>query len=290
MELSSPADHSNDWHTGGFVIGIDMGPTYFVASYSFHNDGIPSAQVAPSVICKWPGPLHCCMADIKTPSKISYDANGGISWGLHIEGKQHVISWFELLLVDDNDLQPTFRDLDYIQESRRIIGVLGKNPIEMVGDFLGKVFEHIVMCIGQEKGEDFVNGKPFHVVITVPAFLGGIQLDRMKEAIGLSEILSARPNRVLKTTYKFVTEPEAATVTIAPELNRCDILIPGDSFIVVNLGGGTTDCISYVVDDTERFELREVVEGDGAIGGAVLLYQSFRMAIKKKIMDEECRS
>lgn len=45
-----------------------------------------------------------------------------------------------------------------------------------------------------------------------------------------------------------------------------------------------------MVDDTERFELREVVEGDGTIGGAVLLYQSFRMAIKKKIMDEECRS
>ncbi|KAI0849945.1 hypothetical protein F5Y00DRAFT_252593 [Daldinia vernicosa] len=287
MELFNPVDYSKDWDGGCFVIGIDMGTTYSGVSYSFHKNGLPSDQIVPTTFRLWPGPASWDNKDIKIPSKISYDANGSISWGLETEGKQRIISWFKMLLVDDDDLRPEFQDSEYIQEAKFTMDALGKNPTQVVADFLGKIFEYVVVYMGQEKGDDFVEKKPFHVIITVPAIWRGGPLQRMREALKLSGILRSRRNQVPQTTYRFVTEPEAAALATVPELNKWDTLLPGTSFVIADLGGGTADCISYVVNSTEPFELREIVEGDGALCGGVFLHQSFNMAMKKKALEQE---
>ncbi|KAI1479726.1 hypothetical protein F4774DRAFT_425652 [Daldinia eschscholtzii] len=287
MELFKPVDYSKDWVKGGFVIGIDFGTTYSGASYCYHKNGLPNDQVTISTLCLWPGPPTLDTMDIKIPTKISYDADGGIVWGLETEDKQNVISWFKLLLVDYDELQPEFRDSKQVQEAKRLMGVLGKTPVQVVADFLGKIFKHVVSYMGREKSDDFVKANPFHVVITVPAIWKGRALTRMQEAVELSDILRDRPNDVPKTTVRFTTEPEAAALATLPELKKWDTLLPGNSFVVADLGGGTIDCASYVVNDNEPFELREIVEGDGALCGASFLHQSFSIAIKKKVLDQE---
>ncbi|KAI1654054.1 hypothetical protein F4813DRAFT_399429 [Daldinia decipiens] len=287
MDLFNAVDYSKDWDSGGFVIGIDIGTTYSGSLYSFHKNGLLNDQIVSSTLCLWPGPLSQDAMDIKVPSKISYDVNGIISWGLGTKGKKHAISWFKMLLADNDDLHPEFRDSEYIQEARRIMNTLGKNPIQVVADFLGKVFEYVVVYRGREKGDSFVEKRPFLVIITVPAIWRGGPLKRMKQALEISGILNHRSNQVPQTTYRFVTEPEAAALATVPELNKWDTLLPGSSFVVADLGGGTADCISYVVNSTEPFELREIVEGDGALCGAVFLDQSFNMAMKKKVFEQE---
>ncbi|KAI1466472.1 uncharacterized protein F4812DRAFT_460742 [Daldinia caldariorum] len=287
MELFNPVDYSKNWTKGGFLIGIDIGTTYSGASYAYHKRGILKDQVTISTLCLWPAPPGVNLGDIKIPSTVSYDVNGNITWGLGNEGKEHVISWFKLLLLDDNDLPPEFRESKQTQEAKRLIGVFGKSPVQVVADLLRNIFEHIVVYMGREKTDKFVKENPFHVILTVPAIWKGRALIRMQEAVELSGILADRPNQVLKTTYMFATEPEAAALATLPELRKWDTLLPGNTFVVADLGGGTIDCVSYVINSHEPFELRKIVEGGGALCGAVFLHQSFNMAIKKKVFDPE---
>lgn len=64
----------------------------------------------------------------------------------------------------------------------------------------------------------------------------------MTQALELCGILDARRNGVAQTTYKFVTEPEAASMAAIPEIERSNSLSLGDSFMVADVGGGTVVC------------------------------------------------
>lgn len=83
-----------------------------------------------------------------------------------------------------------------------------------------------------------------------------------------------------ETTLTFISEPEAAALaTLSGVDGRCDIHVrssstmhsiswinlvqEGDSFVVVDCGGGTVDIISYKVTSTEPMVVREVVQGQG---------------------------
>ncbi|KAI1802952.1 hypothetical protein F4811DRAFT_572493 [Daldinia bambusicola] len=182
MELFNPVDYSKNWNGGGFLIGIDIGTTYSGASYAYHKDGILKCQVTILTLRLWPGPPGVNLGDIKIPSTISYDVNGAVTWGLGNQGKQHVISWFKLLLVDDDDLRSEFHESKQLQEAKRLMSISRKSPVQVVADLPRNIFEHIVVYMGQEKTNKFVKETPFHLVITVPAIWKGRALEGVHRA------------------------------------------------------------------------------------------------------------
>lgn len=59
-----------------------------------------------------------------------------------------------------------------------------------------------------------------------------------------------------------IKEPEAAALWTTKKLDIA--LIPGDSFVVCDAGGGTVDLITYEVEKTlPRIHVKELVPGTG---------------------------
>lgn len=141
---------------------------------------------------------------------------------------------------DEADVQPTMHDLDRIRQAKSIIQREEKTPVEVIADNLEGLFNNSIQEMRKERGGNVVDDHPFHLVITVPAVWKEGAIRRMKKALDLSGALGPRPNRIPGTTYKFLTEPEVAGMASFQSLAGSDTLVPGDSFVVADLGGGTT--------------------------------------------------
>lgn len=64
-------------------------------------------------------------------------------------------------------------------------------------------------------------------------------------------------------------------------------LAPGDTFVLVDAGGGTTDLISYTIKSLEPFEITEAAAGSGDCCGGVFLDNAFRDLITSKLSGVE---
>ncbi|KAI1415137.1 hypothetical protein F5Y13DRAFT_196492 [Hypoxylon sp. FL1857] len=256
------------WTNGVLVLALDFGVTFTGISYSVLKSPSEDRRVDPTTIVSWPGQgIHNWHAP-KTPSAIAYE-NGTCFWGHPAMEKHNVIQWFKLFLMDEN-LPDYLKNSPRIQQVSAIIQSSGKTAVEVAADYFRKVFEHSLEQIRHARGDSLKHAA----------------LRNMERALELSGILDVRPNGVAQTTYKFVTEPEAASMVAIPDLDGWDNLFINDSFVVVDMGGGTVDCISYTVNDIGPLRIREVVEGDGDLCGAWFVDQEFQTAIQKKVMEE----
>ncbi len=84
---------------------------------------------------------------------------------------------------------------------------------------------------------------------------------------------------------QIISEPEAAAIFAIHNLNPHDIRI-GDSFVLVDAGGGTVDLISYTVLALEPIlELEEAAPGTGALCGSTFLNRRF-----EQYMENQCEN
>lgn len=82
-----------------------------------------------------------------------------------------------------------------------------------------------------------------------------------------------------------ISEPEAA-VTCALDCMDPGTLEVGDTFVLVDGGGGTGDLISYVIEELGKIvKIREVAPGTGALCGSSYLNHIFRDFLLKRFAD-----
>ncbi|CAJ2507646.1 Uu.00g088320.m01.CDS01 [Anthostomella pinea] len=276
---------SNNREEGTLCIGIDFGTTFTGVAYEFQKGG-PEGQaskIEPRCVRFWPA-----VETAKIDSKVAYDKDGSVSWGREAANKDNHISWFKLLLLEDGDLKSHLQSSKHIKESAERLESLGKDPIDLVTDYLRCVWEHALFQITEEQGNKFMERTPFHVMVTVPAIWPDYALQRMDRALQGSGILRARPS-CKDTTYSFILEPEAAAFASILGLGKYETLRAGPTFVIGDLGGGTVDITSFVVRK-ENLELAEGVEGDGGLCGATFLDQAFLAGITKKISGAKYKS
>ncbi|KAI0188952.1 hypothetical protein EV127DRAFT_512663 [Xylaria flabelliformis] len=261
------------------VIGIDFGTTYTGVAWLFFKEKMPARD--PEVVCHWLSTLSANNDRNKVPSRIYYDKNTGeIKWGYNIPTDVQPIQWFKLLLLEKKDLPVNLQHSSHIQTARNMMEKAGKTPVELVGDYLKVLWEHIISEIKDAKGASLVNGTRYHVVLSVPAIWKEYARDRMHQAAKRAGILNHRVAGT--TTLEFISEPEAAALATLPELDNRDDLAIGDSFVVVDAGGGTVDIISYKVDKLEPMIVSECVEGEGALCGATFVDKAFESLVKHR--------
>ncbi|KAI0431929.1 hypothetical protein F5Y09DRAFT_354444 [Xylaria sp. FL1042] len=272
-------------HRGVILIGIDFGTTFTGVAYGYvkaKNHG-PS-DTTPLSITLWPSGSNEADSDSpKVPSRISYSRGGITHWGHQMADKEAEISWSKLLLLDEADLQPHLMNSDHIKQARKNVEETGKDVVTIISDFLAKVWDHVLEVITRARGRQFVSTRPFHVVITVPAIWQDYAVQRMEQAVRKAGILNKRPG-CPETTYTFISEPEAAALAAIDAFNRHDVLKPGQTCVMADLGGGTVDLISFRVRSTKpKLVLEEIVEGNGALCGATFLDQAFLACIERNI-------
>ncbi|KAI0408294.1 hypothetical protein F4802DRAFT_618481 [Xylaria palmicola] len=267
------------------VVGIDFGTTYSGVSWFVCNGSSPPGQL--EVVTLWQTSTDNRWGNsdsYKVPSKMHYDNNGELSWGFRTPTGAETIEWFKLLLLNHEHLQDYLKDShpSHLIHTVKLAQGLGKSCVQLVGEYLEVLWNHTLEQIRKAKGE-IIEGMPFQVILTVPAIWPDDARNRMRDAARMAGIFNYR--LAGETTLEFLAEPEAAAIATLPELdNRGDLRI-GDSFVVVDAGGGTVDIISYKINGLEPLLVSECVEGDALCGGA-FLDNEFEMFLKCFVGEE----
>ncbi|KAI1758002.1 hypothetical protein F4782DRAFT_536687 [Xylaria castorea] len=262
------------------VVGIDFGTTYSGVSWLICKPGSPPGQ--PEVVTLWETSHDVRRNNSdrsKVPSKMHYDENGELWWGFKIPAGAKTVEWFKLLLLNDADLKKHLKDSSHLHDAKQSLLRLEKTSIQLIGEYLKVLWDHVLEQISRAKGKDLINGMQFHIVLTVPAIWTDYARDRMCEAAGLAGIFKHRDAG--KTSLSFISEPEAAAIATMPELeDRTDLQVD-DSFVVVDAGGGTVDIISYKINTVEPLSVSECVEG--ALCGGTFLDREFELFMKNAV-------
>ena len=156
-------------------------------------------------------------------------------WGYSIPPDADPIRWFKLLLLREEDLDPELRESEYILRGRKMLRESGKSATDLVGDYLGLLWKHVLETIYEAYDKSVIEAMTFHVVITVPAIWKDYARQEMKEATRKAGILTARPAG--PTTLAFADEPEVAALATLREGGRKFDM--GDVFLICDAGGGT---------------------------------------------------
>lgn len=112
---------------------------------------------------------------------------------------------------------------------------IDKTAVDVVGDYLGALWKHVLETIYKARGEHVIDAMVFHVVITVPAIWKDYARQAMGEAARKAGILETRVAG--PTTLDYVPEPEAAALATLGEGRRQ--WNTEDVFMICDAGGGT---------------------------------------------------
>lgn len=252
------------------VIGIDFGTTYSGAAWAtvaeFEDGRI-------NLITSWPGTER---EEGKAPTELFYE-DGRLMWGYTIPLDADPIRCFKLLLHED-DLPPGIRESEILLRARKRIRESQKTAIDLIADYLGALWRHILDTINRAR-QPVIEALKFHVVITVPAIWKDYARQSMEKAAEKSGILA--PRRAGPTTLALASEPEAAALASLDD-KRPSINV-GDVFVICDAGGGTVDLISYKVRKTAPIELHEAVIGTGGPYGGVFIDEAFESMCKSRL-------
>lgn len=212
----------------------------------------------------WPSSHGPDQDESKVPSRLVYDAQGNVkAWGYDVTrgGNGITMEWFKLAIVPDKDLPSHLQNSAKLKETKKNMRDLGINAGQVMAQYMEKIWAHAQGEIRKNVGPESFKAMPVHVVITIPAIWGNEAIQVMKDAAAFSILRSETAGL---TTYEFLSEPEAAVQAYAKELQlKLDV---GDTVMVVDLGGGTGDIISYqkTGEGSEDYlELKEAALGDG---------------------------
>ncbi|KAI0904023.1 hypothetical protein F4823DRAFT_616447 [Ustulina deusta] len=274
-------DDSDDWKANSdinlddnnddvLVIGIDFGTTFSGVAWATAAD-FASEQI--TVITSWPGTGR---EEGKAPTEIFYEY-GEMSWGYLVPSDGDPVRWFKLLLVQEEDLDPSLKSSEFILRARQFLRLEGKTAVDLIADYLRALWGHTLQTIAKARGQTVLDALRFHVVITVPAIWKGYARRDMEQAARNAGILDDR--LAGDTRLTFVPEPEAAALSTLSEPGRK--VSKNDVFMVCDAGGGTVDLITYKVSSANPIRMEEAVEGQGGLCGGIFVDQAFEVKCKK---------
>ncbi|KAF5017906.1 hypothetical protein F66182_10135 [Fusarium sp. NRRL 66182] len=275
------------------IIGIDFGTTFSGVAWAYSREPDEIEMVT-----SWDAEFHHCSDVKKAPTQLHYENDEKkVAWEYSVPSDKDPLKWFKLLLIDEKDLDADVSRSKQLEEARRLRTQVNKDPVDIIACFLRKIWNHSIDNIKRAVGAELLQQSRFHVVITLPAIWPPYAQHRMKRAAKMSGILDARC--IGETTLRFISEPEAAALATIKDLSKRSTIQSGDTIVVCDAGGGTVvsphllptnialadvnkDLISYVIETTEPFVVKECVKGDGGLCGGVFLDENFVKLIKNK--------
>ncbi|CAG8504961.1 9394_t:CDS:2 [Funneliformis mosseae] len=248
------------------VVGIDFGTTY--SGYAYAHKSSPNEISAED---KWSG-----FPDYKTPTVIKYEDESYTnvkSWGFKAfadrpkkkkNADQSIpIELFKLFLFKNSSMEKPYlpENLDY----KNVITDYLKELCKMVKESVNSHWHNL----------EFYT--KVLIVLTIPAEFDDDAIAIMRECAFHAGLVNEKNSRNLI----FTTEPEAAAVYCLNSLEKVHNLKPGDSFMVVDCGGGTVDLTRHELLQNSR--LSEITERSGKNCGSSFIDKKFIEFIGTKL-------
>ncbi|KAK2797541.1 hypothetical protein FQN51_008440 [Onygenales sp. PD_10] len=278
FSLQSTAKAKKENRTGSYlVVGIDFGTTY--SGVSFASYGSETDRI--KTIVKWPD--NPVKNREKVPSAIAYTAYlGGVdSWGYEALTDMSAFSWFKLLM---NQGGHSSNDDDPLLRQAVGAGLLkipqGKTAKELAQDYMTCLYQHVLKYLNKIYGSDIVTELPIHAILTAPADWGPeykATLIKIAEAAGVA---SRDCDRI-----STIDEPEAAALaafTAAQEESALNGFKANTNAVIIDIGGGTVDLITYKIVSTKPFKIAEACTGTSAKCGATTIDRELHRVMESR--------
>ncbi|GAW17700.1 hypothetical protein ANO14919_071650 [Xylariales sp. No.14919] len=261
---------ANGPYTTSVTIGLDFGTTYSGVVWS-HSDNPDELNE----ITKWPGNPADKDPKVasKVPTQIRYLSDGGFEWGFQIPRE-----------TDHSEVHRLFKLALQPNAFRRSTNAIGHvrlpdNVDRIITDFMSGIFNHALRIIFERLG-NMLGGIPIHVVITVPMIWSDLSKERTIQAF------RRIPNLPESVTASLLSEPEAAAISAFSDFEKVS-LKSGDTFVIVDAGGGTVDLATYTFDTLHPLlRVREATGGTGDFAGSSLVNQRFEQFLTTKLQNE----
>ncbi|RGB26163.1 hypothetical protein C1646_820575 [Rhizophagus diaphanus] len=211
--------------------------------------------------------------NLETPTVLKYDKDFNvISWGIPALAERTIrrksnaaddsksVELFKLHLGNIEEKPYLPEGLDYKKVITDYLHEIGK----MMKNYLSDKYKYL----------------DFHdqviIILTIPAEFDNNAIAILRQCAFEAKLTDARNSRNLK----FITEPEAAAIHCMNSLSGNGIK-PGDSFMIVDCGGGTVDLTTrqLLVDYT----LGEITERMGDFCGSSYVDQEFIKFLERKV-------
>ncbi|KAK7974420.1 hypothetical protein PG989_016268 [Apiospora arundinis] len=245
------------------------------------------------------GDIDMAEADDKTVQQymeeLLLDNSETLNWGysvhelqslpkVHSDPNNKPLARFKLLLDTSpmtEEVRHSLKDTVESLQKRKII----KKPLQLIADFLTCLLRHTKEELA---GKGYDDSWPLEMVLCVPAIWTQKACRDMQSALAVA---------MEKTNFKgvdiqnnsienlfIVSEPEAAAAYVlasSPDVQS------GDTFVLLDAGGGTVDANTYTISNTTPLRLtHEVVEPGGGLFGSSYLNEGFRKLLKERLKDE----
>ncbi|CAB5381361.1 unnamed protein product [Rhizophagus irregularis] len=199
--------------------------------------------------------------NLETPTVLKYDKDFNvISWGIPALAERTIRR--KSNAADDSKSVELFKlHLGNIEEKPYLPE--GLDYKKVITDYLHEIGKMMKNCLSDKyKYLDFHD--QVIIILTIPAEFDNNAIAILRQCAFEAKLTDARNSRNLK----FITEPEAAAIHCMNSLSGNGIK-PGDSFMIVDCGGGTVDLttrqllVDYTLGEiTERDDDAEISEVD----------------------------
>lgn len=153
------------------------------------------------VITNWPNPLAGRNPNSeKVPSIIAYDNGCPSKWGYDVSDGDPSFRWTKILLEQESEYSGKS---EQVKQSNELLEQINKQAVDVVSDYLAKVWEYAMKEIARKQGENFRDSYKLKVIMSVPAMWTPVAKERT---------LQAARKAGLGTDISLVTEPEAAAL------------------------------------------------------------------------------
>jgi molecular chaperone DnaK (HSP70) len=241
------------------------------------NTGLLEKHI--EVINDWPSRHTKIGTKEKVPSEIAYGPDGP-QWGALIPPNVARHMWTKLEL----DRPQTGEAGRILQEQKVFADILGKQPVDIVADFLALIKDHLVSNLDHQYGRELWSTLPITLVVTVPAVWSDVAKDRTLKAVNMAGFNPTEFAQLKRTIV--TTEPEAAAIytikTLRGSAQDAQLAV-GDGFIVCDMGGGTVDLISYRVAQLQPTTVEEVTVGNGDQCGGTFVDKAFLQWLERRL-------
>ncbi|CAG8526918.1 4410_t:CDS:10 [Ambispora leptoticha] len=253
------------------VVGIDFGTTYSGFAYAYVNANVDTPNSI-ETNDTWPEKK----GEFKTNTVIRYDDKFNVlKWGLpalaeKVSRKSKNSKFEEIQIAELFKLH-----LGDISEEEKPKLPLGLDPRKAITDYLCEIRKLLKSRIS-DRWPGLIYFKHVRIVLTIP-----VEYDERVRAIMRQCAYDAELILTLESeNLEFTTESEAAAIYCLENLSEHP-LKEGDSFMIVDCGGGTVDLtVRTILPD---LQLSELTESTGDFCGSAYIDKEFKKFLEIKI-------
>lgn len=223
--------------------------------------------------------------------EIQYDGQD-FKWGFEIREFELRHQWFKLDL-DPFQHRGTSNLAAQFPDPAASPPGHGKSTERIVTDYLTALRKHAERVLRHSLLKDALLSTPIEFVITVPAVWSDA-------AQAKTRTCAQNAGMGLGSALHIISEPEAAAMYALDVMDPHSVQV-GNTFVLVDAGGGTVDLISYRVTTLKPLlQVMEVSPGSGSLCGSALLDRIFQTWLRNRfgsdatwgddVLDEVCAS